>query len=193
VLDIDRVVEALNRLDDVLARGNPAAANIELSMHIDRIDCHPDRRVVVRTCKLGALAGAADLLRAETALPVPLAPTAEPVARELRQRRRPPLRVTEDDLPGVDVDDAVWTAADSDRFAGLGPEWFWLDEFRCPRPTNWAKEQAAEVARVRRETGWPVSRLAEHFGKSENTVRRALNLAPSGTKEQNDDRDKGRS
>jgi hypothetical protein len=40
-----------------LARNNPTLGNLELSMHIDRIDCYDDGKVVLRTCKLGAVRG----------------------------------------------------------------------------------------------------------------------------------------
>jgi hypothetical protein len=187
VLDVDQVVDSLNRLDDVLARGNPAAANIELSMHINRIECHSDGRVVVQTCKLGALAGAADLLKSESVAPVQLAPAAGPVEQAPRQRRRPRLRVTDDDLPGIDADEAAWVAADNYRFAGLGPEWFWLDEFRLPEKKSWAEENAAKVAQLRQETGWSLSRLAEHFDMGRNSIHRALLFAKKQEEEKNGD------
>ena len=62
VVNPQQVVDRLNRLADVLARNNPTRGNVELSLHIDQICCHDDGRVVVRTCKLGALAGTIDLL-----------------------------------------------------------------------------------------------------------------------------------
>jgi hypothetical protein len=62
------------------------------------------------------------------------------------------------------------------RFAGLGPEWFWEDTFQLPRKTCWAREQAAEVARLR-AGGLTLEELAVHFGKSVPTIRAALKRA----------------
>jgi hypothetical protein len=56
------VLSRVEKLADVLAANNPTMGNLELSFHIDRIDCFSDGRVEMRTCKLGALTGAADLV-----------------------------------------------------------------------------------------------------------------------------------
>ncbi len=62
MVDAQQVVDRLNRLAEVLAAQNPSHTNLELSLHIDAIRCYQDGRVVVRTCKLGGLAGSTDLL-----------------------------------------------------------------------------------------------------------------------------------
>jgi transposase len=64
------------------------------------------------------------------------------------------------------------------RFSGLGPEWFWEDEFRIPTaPDRWSEENALIVAQKRVETGWSGDELAEYFGKHRDTIRRAIHLA----------------
>ena len=41
----DEIIERLNRLDDILAKGDPTRMNLELSLHIDRITCYRNGRV----------------------------------------------------------------------------------------------------------------------------------------------------
>ena len=48
-----QVAAQLTRLADLLGGDNPSCGNLELSMHIDRIDCFQDDKVDIRTCKLG--------------------------------------------------------------------------------------------------------------------------------------------
>jgi hypothetical protein len=55
-----------------------------------------------------------------------------------------------------------------------------------PGRTCWSDEHAEEVARLRRETAWPLSKLAEHFDKSIPTIRRALSKAVTTPAEQMD-------
>ncbi|HEY1066015.1 MAG TPA: recombinase family protein, partial [Pirellulales bacterium] len=61
------VAERLNRLAEMLAGGNATLANIVLAEHIERIEVHPDGRVVMRTCRLGSVEGVADLFADEAA------------------------------------------------------------------------------------------------------------------------------
>jgi hypothetical protein len=180
VIDAQQVVDRLNRLAEVLAQNNPTRGNLELSLHVEQIRCHQDGRVVVRTCKLGALAGGVELL---TGRPTAEARSATPPVQGIaaRPRRRARLRI---DSAGEDPEalrEAAITAADVHRFAGLGPEWFWEDTFYIPCKMCWSEEHAAEVVAKKRETGWPLARLAEHFGKSIPTIRLALKrAAPRG-------------
>ena len=175
--DRHEVVKRLNRLEDVLATNNPTLGNLELSLHIDRIDAFPDGRVVMRTSKLGALAGATSLIRREggDCSPEQAAPGGDGLNR-VPPRRRARLRV--DDPIDADSDPraAVDTAIDPHRFAGMDVDWFWEDTFQVPEPTCWAKENAAEVARVR-AMGLTIAKLALHFGKAIPTIRSALGYA----------------
>jgi hypothetical protein len=176
VADAQQVVDRLNRLAEVLAAQNPSRTNLELSLHIDAIRCYQDGRVVVRTCKLGALAGSADLLaRPQDASPQD--PVSVDEATVAKPRRRAVRRVAADGGNQAELQAAAHQAADVDRFAGLGPEWFWDDVLHVPRKTCWSEEHAEVVLAQREETGWSLAKLAEHFGRSIPTVRRALQLA----------------
>jgi hypothetical protein len=176
VIDAEQVVDRLNRLAEVLAARNPSRTNLELSLHIDHIRCYQDGRVVVRTCKLGALAGSTDLLAGPENVTPPATPNAGE-ARAAKPRRRAVRRVVADDGNQAALQAAAHQAADVDRFAGVGPEWFWEDTFQLPRKTCWSQEHAAAVAAKQQEAGWPPAKLATYFGKIIPTIRRALRLA----------------
>jgi len=134
--------------------------NLELSLHIDAIHCHRDGRVVVRTCKLGALTGCADLLAQPDFSPIQAAPNNEN-ALAAKPRRRAIRRVITDDSDAADLQSAAHRAADVDRFAGLGPEWFWEDTFQIPSKVCWLQQNAVSVAAKRQDTAWSVAQLAE--------------------------------
>jgi hypothetical protein len=176
VLDPQPVVDRLNRLDDVLAQNNPTRGNLELSLHIDHVRCYQDGQVVVRTCKLGALAGAVELVGGAKA-PEVESPAGLSQGQAATPRRRARLRIDSADEDLKELREAAVTAADVHRFAGLGPEWFWEDAFQLPRKTCWSEEHAAAVAAKKQETGSSLARLAEQFGRSIPTIRRALQLA----------------
>jgi hypothetical protein len=93
-------------------------------------------------------------------------------------RRRARLRVDESEHGGVDLSDALYTAADPNRFAGLEERWFWTDVFQIPRRKSWAEENAVEVAAAR-AAGLTMEKLAEQFGKTVPTIRAALRFAAS--------------
>jgi DNA invertase Pin-like site-specific DNA recombinase len=178
VVEPGRVVARLNGLAKVLAQNNPTRGNLELSMHIDQIRCHQDGRVIVRTCKLGALAGSVDLLADM--------PTrgAEPSARPdlgsgVKPRRRARLRIESDEEDLERLRETAVMAADVHRFGGLGPEWFSEDVFQIPRKQYWSDTHAVEVAAKQQETGCSLVKLAAHFRKSVPTVRLALKKAKS--------------
>jgi hypothetical protein len=176
VVDVQQVVDRLNRLAEVLAAQNPSRTNLELSLHIDAIRCYQDGRVVVRTCKLGALAGSTELL----ARPQDVAGQGTPSDGEVmtaKPRRRAVRRVADGDGNQAELQAAAHQAADVERFAGLGPEWFWVDTFQVPPKLCWSEAHAAAVAAKKQEKCWSVAKLAEHFGKSIPTIRRALGLA----------------
>ncbi len=167
------VVEALNRFNEVLAFDNPSRLNLELSLHIDAIQCFPDGRVVIRTCKLGALTPAVEamVVSVKDSSPTPAAESPEcgtPRNRSIRSLQ------TEDAGPELRV--LAHRAADVKRFAGLGSEWFWKDEFHIPEPTYWAKENAAAVARARSER-LTHEQLAAKFDVTVPTIRKAIQIA----------------
>ncbi|MDB5310438.1 MAG: Resolvase domain protein [Gemmataceae bacterium] len=172
VADPATVADRLNRLAEVLGGQNPSRTNVELARHLDSVRCFPGGRVVVRTCKLGALAGAADLVGGPGR-----AVTGGTSELEGTPRRRGVRRLDTADA-GPALREEAHRAADVHRFAGLGPDWFWEDEFRIPDPTCWSKENAAEVARLR--VTMTHEQLAAHFGRSVPTIRKALRAAKTG-------------
>jgi hypothetical protein len=176
VVDAQQVVDRLNRLAQVLATQSPSRTNLELSLHIDALRCYQGGRVVVRTCKLGALAGSTDLL-ARPGDGCARGSAGDSEAMTAKPRRRAVRRVAADDGNQADLQAAAHQAADVDRFTGLGPEWFWEDTLQVPRKTCWSEEHASEVAAKKQEMGWSLAKLAEYFVKSIPTVRRALQLA----------------
>jgi DNA invertase Pin-like site-specific DNA recombinase len=175
IVDPEQVVDRLNRLPEILALNNPTLGNLELSLHIDRIDCLDDGKVIMRTCKLGALAGAADLLAVDTSPAMAEEADGNGTLRAA-PRRRTRLRVDAGPDGGVDLRAAADTAADPHRFASLDERWFWEDVFHVPEKTCWAKDHAAEVAQLR-AAELTMEKLALHFGKTVPTIRSALRYA----------------
>jgi uncharacterized protein (DUF433 family) len=175
VVDPQAVVDRLNRLADVLAKDNPSRANLELSLHIDAICCYHDGRAVVRTCKLGALTGATDLLVSDEKASSQDVPH-DGTAFVAKPRRRAVRRVEDAQGDQNALRAAAHLAADVNRFAGLGPEWFWEDTFCIPARKSWAEKHAMDVA-DRRATGQTMEVLAAHFRKTIPTIRSALRYA----------------
>lgn len=164
-----QVIERLDRLADVLAANDPTRGNLELSLHIDRIICRRDMRVTMRMCKLGVMPDAVELLHESKESDG--GPTDEVIAA--RARRRGKLRVTEDDEEHSLRTQAEFIA-DTTRFVGLGPEWFWLDEFRIPESSSWTAEHAEAVFRRRQEAKLPYSALAQEFDVTSPTIGAAI-------------------
>jgi hypothetical protein len=119
-VDPQQVVDRLNRLTEVLAGENPSRTNLELSLHIDSIRCHQDSQVLVRTCKLGVLAGGTELFAGPADEPPPTASEEEAV-RKAKPRRRAVRHVEDGEGNQAELQAAAHLAADVHRFAGLGP------------------------------------------------------------------------
>ncbi len=177
----ERVQDALHRLTEVLACANPNAMNAELALHIDRILVHPDRRVVMHTCRLGAFDGLVEILIGnDVATSADESVTnATPMenGHRIRPRRRAKLRLDGDLGGNGHVYRKSQDVHDPDRFAGLPENWFWRDEFEIPWKRCWSKTHAGEVARVRSEENLSLAKLAERFNKSIPTIRKALKNA----------------
>lgn len=176
-VDPRQVAEGLQQLSEILAGQNASAANLMLSQHIDAILCNGDGQVVVRTCKLGALAGAIEMIG-----PPPTAPGKEEEAVDGEVYRATPRRRGRLNVGAAISDDEQAAAAndfavDPHRFAGLGPEWFTEDVFQVPRRLSWAEENARDVAEYRLQRGDSMEETAEHFGKTVPTIREALQYA----------------
>jgi len=170
LVESEQVLRRLERLADVLAAEDPTRGNLELSLHIDRIVCFPDNRVQLRMCKLGIVPDAVDLL-AKPVIQTTL-PTASDV-KPSRARRRGKLRVMEDDVD-VDLRAQAHFVADVDRFAGLGDEFFWVDEFLIPEALSWASENAEAVFRRRQATRASYAKLAVEFEVTPPTIGAAI-------------------
>jgi len=164
-----QVLERLNNLEEVLNKGNPTRGNLELSMHIDRITCSKGGKVTVRICKLGIIPDVVDLLGPHSA-----ESASERPATTIRQsRRRNKLRVTESS-GAVDLRAQASFAADTQRFAGLGEEWFWVDEFSIPIRTSWSEVNAKVVFRRRQKSRLSYAKLASEFGVTRPTIAAAI-------------------
>jgi DNA invertase Pin-like site-specific DNA recombinase len=175
-LDPGHVLDRLQRLADVLAAGNATRGNLELSLHIDRIDCFNDGRVEMRTCKLGVFNDAVQVLRKPAeAMPQEAGLPGLRLNHQVKARRRTQLRI-DDDTSGDDRQADLLRAIEPERFAGLEDRWFWQDVLELPATSGWAAANAIAVAKLR-SAGWTVAALCRHFGKTPPTIRRALRLA----------------
>lgn len=166
------VAERLAQLADVLSGQNASATNVILSQHIESIRCDSDRRVVVRSCKLGCVAEDLHVFQ-PNGDSCPESPNVEARGQTIgRRRTRRQLRDTFDDEDAAA--EANDFAVDLERFAGLGSEWFCEDIFVVPKRQSWAEGHAEKVARFRLETHATMAATAEHFGKTVPTIRKAL-------------------
>jgi len=177
VLDPQLVVERLQQLATVLDSSNPSAMNVMLSHHIDTIWCDEAGVVTIRTCKLGALTSDLDLFVRDVSEPPPLPPAVKQARYLGTPRRRGRLDTAgaiEDDEQAEDANDF---ATDTNRFAGLGAEWFCDDQLTVPETLSWAEENAKEVAEYRLSTHSSMELTAKHFQKSVPTIRASLRYA----------------
>ena len=84
------------------------------------------------------------------------------------------LRTEGADGDSDELKNAAFFAADPYRFAGLGDQWFWIDEFTIPEASFWAADNADTVFRRRQETHWPYAKLAVEFGVTPPTIGAAI-------------------
>lgn len=54
ILNPETILDRLNRLDEVLGGENATMTNLELSLHMDSINCFDDGRVTMKVCRLRA-------------------------------------------------------------------------------------------------------------------------------------------
>jgi hypothetical protein len=198
------ILQRLQTLSDVLANYGPTRGNLELSLHIDRIICHCDGRVEMRTCKLGALPEVAellaDLMPKRESQPQVRNGQSEREARKRRQgpRRRGRLRTSDQhDDSSIDSREIADFAADTHRFGDLPDKWFWFDEFQIPVKRSWVEVNAEKVLRrrdeIKKATGKTptLNSLAKEFGKSRPTISTAIEIA-TGKRQPRDRRHKKR-
>jgi hypothetical protein len=173
----DAIADRLNNLADVLASNNPSWGGVELAHHIDRIDCYDDGKVLVRTCKLGALEGAVDIfsvLEAVAGQTLVGSPGQQPGRTAPRRLTR--RRIETGEAPKAELRArAIW-ASDPFRFAGLNERWFVEHVYQVPKRLSWAAQHALEVAALRKKNNTE-EMLAKHFGKSLPTIHSALKIA----------------
>ncbi|WP_254508961.1 hypothetical protein [Anatilimnocola floriformis] len=177
VLDPQEISERLQRLATMLNEGNASAMNLMLSHHIDTIWCDDTGHVVIRTCKLGALAGDLTLFITDSSCPPGSASGAAAAKFCAKPRRRARLDIKgaiDDDEAEIEANEF---AVNTDRFAGLGPEWFAEDHFDVPETLSWAEANAQAVAEFRLKNHASMEVTAKHFGKTVPTIRAALKYA----------------
>jgi DNA invertase Pin-like site-specific DNA recombinase/DNA-binding CsgD family transcriptional regulator len=175
MLQPQAVIDALHNLGIIMAEHNPTLVNLELGKHIDRIDCFPDGRVELRGTYIGLFEGAVELLSRDEGTTPNTAPgnsRIKPVKPRRRGRLRIPNLSAESQAAMGDVD----TSLDPQRFAGLPETFFWTEVFVFTKKVYWPEAHAAEVARLRVK-GETMAKLAEHFGVSVPTIRKALRHA----------------
>jgi hypothetical protein len=177
-LDPRVVIDPLQRLGDVLAAYNPTLVNLELSRHIERVDCFPDGRVTMRGTYLGVFEGAVELLgQSDVVRSVSGESTTSNGFEPIVPRRRGRLR-----LPNLSADNqaVLGDAAlslDPKRFAGVPETFFWTDAFVLESKMSWAEAHAEEVYEAKQATGLSCSALAARFGKTRPTIKHAWDIA----------------
>ncbi|MCH9033551.1 MAG: hypothetical protein IID42_03505 [Planctomycetes bacterium] len=173
IVDESEVLRRLEQLADVLADNNPTMGNLHLSLHIDRIVCAPDGKVVMRSCKLGTLTEAVEIFaniddNGDASGNIPKKTRGTP-------RRRGRLRVESFEEDGRNMRSLAEFAADTDRFAGLSDDWFWTDEFQIPdKPLSWVAENAEGIFLRRQDAQLSHGKLAAEFGVSKPTIGAAI-------------------
>jgi uncharacterized protein (DUF433 family) len=177
ILDPRQVLDRLHRLAEVLGGDNATRGNLELGLHIDRIDCFGDGQVLMRTSRLGVFEGAVELLGRTRVQGVGGQGDVPQPRGQVQPRRRARHRVDKEFSPENGRLPETEIATNPRRFAGLEDRWFWQDSLESPsKDASWSQSNAAEVAELR-ATGMTQEELAAHFGKALPTIRKALKVA----------------
>lgn len=175
ILNPARVTEKLKSLDDLLRSENITLANLELTRHIDRIDCYKDGRVIMRGTLLGLFEGAVELLSHQDNHDKSYKDTSSDVVPVL-SRRRANLRIntlTANNDLSVSTN---YRSLDPERFSGLSSELMWDEPLFITPTIFWAEKHAIPVGE-RRLDGLTHEKLADEFGVSVPTIRKALKYA----------------
>src|SRR5262249_57038798 len=122
------ILVQLRKLEEVLAGFNPTLGSLELSKHIDRIDCHLDGRVHMRGTLLGLFEGGVQLLSRPELHKCEPAGKISPFA-PIKPRRRGPLRLPSLTTESTSLAGDLDTWLDPDRFAGLPGACLWTAPF----------------------------------------------------------------
>lgn len=179
----EEISQGLARLGTAFEGECATMMNLELSFHIDRIECFSDGRVLLRTCKIGSTPLAIQWFSPELTSPIShdTADNGEDDKTQPRRRGSHHLSASGFDEEEV-LRDRIRMAVNPNRFEGLPEHWFWVDEFQIPVKTPWVVENAQVVLARYKEiqaTGKKpsVNGLAREFGKSRPTITRALDIA----------------
>jgi DNA invertase Pin-like site-specific DNA recombinase len=175
---------SLNRLSEALTGECPTLANLELSTHIDHIECFQDGRVVCRSCKIGSVPDAVIWFSQSHEDSKPSADTNAAGNYRTKPRRRAWMNVDDSSCTDEKLRDRMNMATDPHRFDRLPDNWFWVDEFQIPEPTCWTKENAVAVLErfnKLNDSGqkFTLNTLAREFSVSRPTISRALDIALS--------------
>ena len=176
------ITSRLNRFHEVVMGDCPTAASLELSMHIDKIECFDDGRVISRICKVGSSPEAVQWIARTVKDDGNESPDVRGTRHRVKPRRRGLLRLNGEIGNDNELQDRVHMATDPNRFAGLPDDWFWVDEDHVPMKTSWVQENASRVLTRYNEikaTGEQpnLKALAREFGKTRPTISRALDIA----------------
>lgn len=178
-LDNTTVLEKMSRLSDILAESNPSLVNIELSLHIDKINCNADGTVTARFCKLG-LAGM-EFINSIALMGLSNnhidADAQSKNGWQYSPRRRARLSVSSELYAAWDLESLAHWATDPHRFEYMDDCWFEEVTFVRPRSQCWAEANAIAVAETRLNEQLTEFALAEKFGVSNLTIRKALKIA----------------
>lgn len=175
VVDPEALIERLERLWAVLAQYNPSRINVELSLHIDKIEWFGTGKVKLKLCKLGLTPDAIDLFQMNliehrSDLEI------NPQVCTVKPRRRSLRMIHTGESPSEELHSLVSWSTDPGRFDDLHPDFFEEHEFQLPEPIYWFQKHAIEILNKRKE-GMSHAELAARSGCSLATVRKALNYA----------------
>jgi DNA invertase Pin-like site-specific DNA recombinase len=174
VPDLQAVVGCLHRLDKVLANFNPTLGNLEISKHVEAVDCDADGGIELRGTRFGVLDGAIELLSQGNGSGRNRATDAAgfgPVVPRRRGRLRVPNLSKHETAP---IEGAPILAMDPGDQAVLPRSW--AEPGSVGPKQSWSEEHAIEVARLRR-AGRTHEELAAHFRVSVPTIRKCLRIA----------------
>ena len=179
-LDPEAIVERLDHLAKLLEGDHASAMNVSLSQHIEGIYCDNTGKVVVRMCRLGALANPDEMIHLLARPDADISDIRDSGTELIRNRgRRRTRRNLGNHFEDDDVEDfANDFALDPRRYSQLGDEWFTEDVFHIPdRPLCWSAAHSREVAEYRMGNHASMEATVDYFKKTMPTIRKALNYA----------------
>jgi DNA invertase Pin-like site-specific DNA recombinase len=169
----DEVHRKMQQLADVLEGENASRLNIELSQHIDRIECLADGQIRLRLCRLGLAPALADIVN----LDFPEEATDfEEQQTIITPRKRTRRQIITGEPPTEELKQLTSWSTDPGRYSHLPPKFFEEHHFQIPVKEHWYQKNKNAVAEKRKE-GLNIEELAANFGCSVPTIRRTLDYA----------------